>query len=104
MPSCNGPSVFQAAKNLEHQGHMIDHGFRECVEHKVPYYVPTLEMAADIPTKPLDQQLVVNGISMLGLQMETEDEPHQGYLARIYLDFSGFILALWCDPWPESSC
>ena len=71
-------SAIQAARNPEHQGRMkhidpIYHGFRECVEHKeiAPYYVPTLEMAADILTKPLDRQLVVNGVSMLGLKMET---------------------------------
>jgi len=71
-------SAIQAARNPEHQGRMkhidpIYHGFRECVEHKeiAPYYVPTLEMVADILTKPLDRQLVVNGVSMLGLKMET---------------------------------
>ena len=71
-------SAIQAAKNPEHQGRMkhidpIYHGFRECVEHKeiAPYYVPTLQMAADILTKPLDRQLVVNGVTMLGLKMET---------------------------------
>ena len=99
-------------KNPEHQGRMkhidpIYHGFRECVEHNeiAPYYVPTQEMAADILTKPLDRQLVVNGVSMLGLKMETwwGWASSGGCVAGIYLEFSGFILAFWCDFCPGFS-
>jgi hypothetical protein len=68
-------SAIAASKNPEHQGRMkhidpIYHGFRECVQLQevLPYYVPTLKMAADILTKPLDKPKVVDGVQMLGLK------------------------------------
>jgi hypothetical protein len=68
-------SAIAASKNPEHQGcvkHIdpIYHGFRECVQLQevLPYYVPTLKMAADILTKPLDKPKVVDGVQMLGLK------------------------------------
>ena len=68
-------SAIAAARNPEHQGRMkhidpIYHGFRESVQLQEvsPYYVPTQAMAADILTKPLDRQKVVDGVKMLGLE------------------------------------
>jgi hypothetical protein len=71
-------SAIAAARNPEHQGRMkhmdpVYHGLRESVElnEVAPYYVPTLQMAADILTKPLDRPKVVDGVQMLGLRMDT---------------------------------
>ena len=66
-------SNIHIAMNPEHQGCMkylnpIYYGFREDVEagEISPYFVPTVDMPADILTKALTREQVEKAVTMLG--------------------------------------